>query len=349
MKPFVFFICLITSLSASSEADFSPEEFADTPYAFPESENGSITWDFLWWKPYANVPYACTYEKTTLPETNSTIYSNEKTKEMQLAFHPGFRVGIDLNLPVDSWKTSLQYTRFVAKDGTFFSPKQGRFFQGIWDTLGVIQESSLSPTVDVEQNINFNTVDINLLHTMYGKKFIYIPFVSLKAALIKNHLYPSYRAFEPATNALLKNTARLTSQYRGVGLRTGFLSDFVVNKMWKFSGKTAFSALLSRTTFRTENAYQIATSSAQNTGTVRSNAIRELHIQQVLELSFGTSFTYESVCNDRYLSISANYEAEIWPNHLYMQRLKPGGDAPIQYYRNALAFQGLTAKATLAF
>lgn len=346
LKVFFFFLFFssIYPFNAKNSA-----EFQDVPYVFPESENGRFGIAFLWWKPYAFIPHSMTYEQSTITPLGIVERKNEEIEEVHLSFHPGIKVEFDFRLPIDTWHIQTDYTRLVSKDDRYFAKNDGvSSFEAIWMSNLGFNDAFTSGEVFVEQNLNFNTLDVSLLRNFYGQHFIFMPFIGLKGALIKNHLYPSYVTNVNA-DIQVDSSVRLTNQFRGVGLRGGFISDFTVNKLWKFFAKTAVSGLVSRTTFRAKNSYTLTESGSTFSGVIQTNAIRELGVQSVIELGFGTSVTYHAKCSDRYASLITAYELQIWPDHLLFQRLLGGSTSPIQYYKSNLSMQGLTAKLALAF
>lgn len=341
---FVTFFFFFLPLCASDPLE-------NIPYVFPNKKTGNGYVDVLYWKPYAPVPTGLEYTETVLPEVDVAIPSAEKIQKVRPSFHPGFRVGFDWNMPISYWNVGIEYTRLVAKDEqTFVIEDPDVRFQGIWDTLRIILFSDKSIQNTTEQNSNLNTLDADLIYDLYEKHFVFRPFIGLGAALIKNDLYPTYRSVDLNINATIENRVRLTSNFRGIGLRGGFYSDYAASKWWKFFTKTAFSLLVSRNTFRSNSSFQLTNDIVgEISGTSRSNAIRELGVQSAFFLSLGTSFAYESPCYDRYTSLGIAYEMSLWPDLLYFQRLQAGSDAPIEYYRNHYGSQGLTIRLLFGF
>ena len=355
MKKAALFIFLLLFLSHGFANGKNNDTFEGPEYPL-KGGSLSINGEFLWWRPYAKIPYAITSTPSTFGSVSAS--TEERVHKVNMGFQPGLRLAIGLYLPVQTWKIYWWYTRLRTSDTRKTVPGENERLTPIWETISIFANDPITqPQAEAKQMLNYNVFDWSLYNFLsWRNTFVFIPSFGLRTAWIDNDLTVEYTGQN--TNPIIfpvRDEARLKNHFRAIGLRGGFWVHWVLDEHWELFSNTFMSLLLSRITDRHKQVFTLVDGAGQIFSSDISNANRFLIIKSAFELALGIMWgTTFGKTSPKYIGFQAAYEAHLWPEQIQFMRLTPNTDLtslsnPVDFYKSDLSMQGFSFKAKLEF
>ncbi len=346
---FLFILILLLSPCFSQEhgSSSSTSEYE----SFLRTGNFSLNGEFLWWRPYARIPYALTSKPISFGTTLAS--TEEKTHKVDLGFQPGLRLSIGLYLPVETWRLYWWYTRFRTSDTKTTVPKNNERLSPIWETVPIFaSEPAVQPQAKAKQMLNYNVFDWSLYNFLsWHKSMTFIPSFGLRTAWIDNDLTVEYSGQNTAPiNFPVRDESRLKNHFRAIGLRGGFWVNWIINNHWSIFSNTFMSLLLSRITERHKQVFTLVDNVGGIVSSDVSNANRFLSIKSAYELNIGVLWGMK--LKRTFFGLEAAYEAHLWPDQIQYMLFSPNKaqnslSNPVNFYTSDLSMQGFCFKAKL--
>lgn len=316
--------------------------------------------EFLWFKPYAFVPYALVQRNITygMGGGSITISKDEQIRNVRPSFHPGFRIAVGLHLPVNVWRLHWEYTHLITTDTQTTKPAAGESLSPIWETVPIFSaEPDNSPIARARQHINFNVFDWGFTnYLIYNDQMVLIPVYGLRGAWIKDEVNVVYSGLN--TSGLVFpvfDDVRLKNDFRGFGLIAGLKTHWLLAKNIEIFGSTVVSSMISRLSLIEKEIFHLVTPSNELVAGDIANGNRFVTLKHAIELRLGASWGFQfGLHKDKYLGFSAKYEMQLWPNLIALPRYNPTITQtelsnPIDFYRTSFALQGFSFRAKFSF
>ncbi len=210
-------------------------------------------------------------------------------------YHPGFKVGLGVNLDYDDWTSFLEYTwmhQNTNNSSTTTAPAS--FIPNNW-AVPDSPNGLLHLSVSSKWKMNLDQLDLALSRPFYqGERLTIAPFGGLRALWIRQNL-----------NIVLDaNEYKARSNSWAVGPMLGALTNWLLDCGFRMEGKAGASLLYTRYTRIRQN--QITN------GTSASSRIRNWDsLRPTANLGVGLGWGTYTGCKDYHFDLSARYDFHI--------------------------------------
>ncbi|NGX50744.1 MAG: hypothetical protein K1060chlam2_00594 [Chlamydiae bacterium] len=298
-----------------------------------------INAEFLWW--YAtvgNLPYAYVKEvvvRSTLP-MNEVIFVPDRTKEFDVEWDPGVRVGLGIITNHDGWDLYTDWTYFYNSDSKSISVPPFRQFS---NNILVNPPGQLllnSPWFGGTTASNFNEIDgkwsllFHQIDLVLGRKFwispnlVLRPYGGLRGHLSRLHLhikgtYDGRENPEGGRIFLQKEKSNWKQKFWAAGLLAGMKTTWHMTKHWSVFGDGDVALIYG--CFNLRNRFGSLIIRRDNMGGIETlqnfthtyNNDNFYSIQPVIDLAIG--FRWETTFSN--CSYRLNFDAG-WENHSWI-------------------------------
>jgi len=330
-----------------------------------------IEGEYLFWKPYAVIPYAIRKQTFPLSNGNFDNFQVSRVADVSLKANSGYRAKLGFYLPSPTWYLDVEYTQLYAQgvdsvdsqgrgSATAFSPVEELVdIQVPWAAYAPATDSNGPYEVNAKQRMGIKIIDADLAKTFITRScFTFDPFISFRYARITLGTRIDFKEFQDdnlvsgAFPPYGTNHIDLNNNFLGYGLRAGFKLNWALgNSGFEVFGKGAFSSLVGTFYLRNRNDLNRATNDpAQVNGTSTAAykfADMQNSFQLVLGLLWGATFYHKC-----YLGIKAGYEMNTWPEFIKSLNFDTTNAEIYGGYvawNRKLAMQGLIASIKLDF
>jgi hypothetical protein len=175
-------------------------------------------------------------------KSDTAAFPDGKVKNIDYDWSWGFRVGTGYNAPHDGWDIFLNWTWFHSHEakgeaGTLFPTT---VFPGATTTASI-----QATDADGHVTLRLNLVDLELGREFFVSKWLTLrPHLGIRGAWIHRNYRATFSGFGdsgPAGAEELED--EFHNRYRGVGLRSGFDSQWGLGCGWSIFGQMALSIL----------------------------------------------------------------------------------------------------------
>ncbi len=353
MKKIFLLLFSFSFLHATNESNNTPPQKIGNTYPL---KNGSISLngEFLWFKPYAFIPFSLTHI-TTGPRD---YFDNQRVQKVNFSFNPGFRLQIGFYMPTPSWKMHWTYTRFRTSDKRDVYPDTNEVLSPIWESIQLFIPTNVGShtSAHAKQMLNYNVFDWDLQSSLFsGMHFALTPTFGVRTAYIRNDLTVRYDGENISPELPVEDKVNVKNHFRAIGLKGGLNLSYLLGQNFELFGISAVSILLSRITRHHHEKYIAVNTTGELFSGRVGNSNRYLSTKSSFDLALGISWgLYFGEAQKRYFSLSTAYEVHIWPDQIQLMRIQSSnnlGDLsnPIDFYKADLCFQGLKFKGSLEF
>ncbi|MCB1109860.1 MAG: hypothetical protein KDK64_02675 [Chlamydiia bacterium] len=358
MKPLLAFLLLGTTALFAIEYETphpaagstTPKEYI-TPNAGPGVDHGIdafITGDFIYWTARAD---NLAYIKTGVGNAVTSV-GKGSAKYPNWDWNPGFKAGIGLNLPHDSWNVYAEYTWFYSSaSGT--TRARGNGMLPTWDIANITSFSIRPDTITQAQgewDIHFYAIDVSLGRNFFISRFLTLrPFVGFKGSWIDQDYKVRYALENLSTTTSLR--MENDQDFWGVGLCSGIETAWHIDPSWSLYGNLALSALWSqfevhRKDIRTDSRNAGGNNNPPlNTPVTFYNSNNNFHtLKGILEFGMGLRAQWWLFENRYHFLIQAGWEEQLWINQNNFDK-----SHFVMTNHGDLLLQGLTIKLRFDF
>ena len=321
-----------------------------TPGAGPRVDHGIdafITGDFIYWTARTdNLSYVMTGVGN-----NITSVGKGSRKYPDWSWNPGFKVGIGLNLPHDSWDIGAEYTWFYSSASNT-SNGSGNGMLPTWDianTSALMQSNQSIVKAQGEWDIHFSTIDVSLGRNYFISRFLTLrPFVGFKGSWIDQDYSVQYDLETTVIDTSLK--MENDQDYWGIGLRSGLKTAWHIDPSWSLYGDLALGTLwsqfnITRRDTRTDSRNPGVGNPPLDTSITAIYVEDDFHtIKGVLEFGMGLRGEWWFFENRYHFMIQAGWEEQLWINHNNFENTQVA-----QADHGDLVLQGLAIKLRFDF
>ncbi|NGX34234.1 MAG: hypothetical protein K1060chlam1_00585 [Candidatus Anoxychlamydiales bacterium] len=269
-------------------------------------------------------------------EYAQVVSEDEKVFRNEQKFNPGVRLTIGFPLSILS-----PIERYLDLTWTYIKMKRA----STTGDRGTIYALFLPPfflastKASATLSGNFNTVDLTISKPYHVSKFyISKPSIGIRAAIIDQKYRITYHI------AQLQSNIRAKNDYYGIGIKAGYLADFIINSNYSFYAKANFALLYGRVDLSQKTPGDINSllqyTIKEKTRTVQPNT----------EIAFGVSFDRNLTNHIDKLSIKVGYEFLQFWDQLQLKRLMSQDPTAVKTVsRNNLKFNGLVFSILIDF
>jgi hypothetical protein len=273
-------------------------------------------------------------------KTGENIYSH-------FNFHPGFKVGLGLDIQYDGWATFATYTRLRTHESiSSQAPSWAIGIEPTWlaDTYnnGTNSGPQINQVMGAKDSWKFayDMIDFGFNRPSYlARTFLFNPFAGFRVGLVTQHLQMNYSL----TNIGVV-TSRLNQMTHYLGPRFGAGGKFFVGYGLRFEGNTAvaFPFQVVRVKMKRDN-FSNPTVLDTNVG----DRIRFFapNIDMSMGLGWGSYFHQKKW----FLDLSLTYEMLFYWSQNWMRHVKDAVDQRIASEAGDLQLHGFTGTVTLNF
>ncbi len=293
-------------------------------------------------------------------------YLNPKAK-----WELGFKLGLGYDSTHDGWDLMLLWTHYRGRAGkeADIDLADNSSLLPLWSafstTAGAAPGNNILYATDIDAHwkLRLDLVDLELGREFWSSKYLTLrPHIGLRYALIKQsyditHQGGAWSAVgaTPASN----NLVDLDSKFKGVGVRGGLNSTWMIGRGFAFFGNAAISIVYGRFSLDTDETNSLA----QNPFTSTTIQDTEEHFRSakgMTDLAFGLSWsTMFSECQYGF-TLALAWEHHMFFNQNHFWRVNRLGGAPVAQPNNSganvfnkqsgdLSTQGWTLSATFQF
>ncbi len=321
-----------------------------TPEAGPRVDHGIdafITGDFIYWTARIdNLSYVMTGVGN-----NITSVGKGSTKYPDWSWNPGFKAGIGLNLPHDSWDVCAEYTWYYSSASNA-SNAGGNGMLPAWNIANsntLIQNNDSIVQARGEWGIHFYAIDVSLGRNYFISRFLTLrPFVGFKGSWIDQNYSVLYNIETTAIDTSLK--MENNQDYWGVGLRSGLKTAWHIDPSWSLYGDFALATLwsqfeITRKDIRTDGRNPGVGSPPLDTPITSIHVEDNFHtIKSVLECGVGLRGEWWFFESRYHFMVQAGWEEQLWINHNNFEKVHV-----VQADHGDLILQGFTIKLRFDF
>jgi hypothetical protein len=258
--------------------------------------------------------------------------------DMDFSYHPGFKVGLGMNLQKDDWDGYAEYTRVHGTSSTSSNgPSVGSNSAGpipaIFSTFGnqalLFLGSVLYNTVSARYRNNLDFLDAEIGRTYYvGKSLIFRPAWGARAAWILQNIHVQYKNIQTVGSRdavfLINSQPSIFDVFQNshswaVGPRMGLDMDWMIGWGFRFNGRGYGDLLYTQYAVRDKSILVLTSPSIRPTpaaipGVPVSVTTRDkptglrAHLDLELGLGWGRYFD----CNKWHVDLSASYGWQIF-------------------------------------
>lgn len=266
---------------------------------------------------------------------------------------PGFRIGLKVDLCQTCWDAFGQYT-FLNYDEVTAAEDPGAIGLSsirplLW-TFGTEAGETLSLAKGVWRS-QINTFDFGMGATIrLDSCFAFRPHLGLKATWQKLKYHVTYQT-RPSTTQTTQDDICFTTDFNGLGIRSGMDTEWTICRNLSFVGSFALSAVYSdlNTNRRDEHINNILSSSSPRFKNVHIN-VEHCTLVPVTELFFALRWEIPMMNGYDY-TVMLGWENQMWWNMTQFV-LVSGENDPSRYdfgVSGNIAYQGLVARLGVAF
>ncbi len=321
-----------------------------TPGSGPRVDHGIdafITGDFIYWTARTdNLSYVMTGVGNSI-----TSVGKGSTKYPDWSWNPGFKAGIGLNLPHDSWDVCAEYTWYYSSASNT-SDTSGNGMLPTWDIANsntLIQNNDSIVQARGEWDIHFYAIDVSLGRNYFISRFLMLrPFVGFKGNWIDQDYSVRYNIETTPIDTSLK--MENNQDCWGVGLRSGLKTAWHIDPSWSLYGDFALATLWSqfevtRKDIRTDSRNPGAGNPPLDTPITSIHIEDNFHtIKGVLEFGMGLRGEWWFFENRYHFMVQAGWEEQLWINHNNFEKVHVE-----QTDHGDLILHGLTIKLRFDF
>ncbi|MGE0670783.1 MAG: Lpg1974 family pore-forming outer membrane protein [Parachlamydiales bacterium] len=263
----------------------------------------------------------------------------------------GFRVGIGLHLPYDSWELKALWTRYCNSSTVHHHTSNPDFSPTFFSLPNVAWFATHAKS---HYSIEYNTVDATLQRDYFVSRSLTLrPIFGVRGAWIDQHFSQHFHGgpggiglFGPATGT---QKVHVKNDFWGAGIFGGINLNFCFNRQWSIYGDLAGSLLWGHFDVKVKNRITgVNISGAHPSGNVKSETSNlKANVQTGLGLQWQTTFS-----KSRYrLLFSAGYEILFWFSQNNAPRFVFPGTLNNGYYESngSLTLQGGTFRGLFEF
>lgn len=252
-------------------------------------------------------------------------------------WRPGFRLGVGWTVPEHEWSLFSQWTYYYNKSVTnrgispgeivsgFSNGNEG--YIGLWASRMRANFADINPSSGITflsfqgtWLLNYNLIDLGAKKLLVQNDSFDIAMnFSLETGWI--HQKSTINYFHTTTNPIYFNQlVRLSNNFWGLGLKTGFTSNWKLGYGISIFGDLSAAMLSGRTTSR--NVQSAFGPNQSNSGTVDPTVYSEAlrfanfadritHYSPGVDASFGVAYLYK-FSSERKLLLQAGWESQLW-------------------------------------
>lgn len=207
----------------------------------------------------------------------------------------GFRVGAGYNMPHDGWDLFLNWTWFHCHNHHTTNAGTGEFLFGTLQIPNGSATNFQATSAGTHQHLRLNLLDLEMGREFFVSKWLTVrPHVGLRGAWIRRHFEVEYAGGTALGVNELEN--EFHARYRGVGLRSGFDTQWGLGSGWSIFGQMAFSLLYGRHQMNTEENLEAPSGATTLRGKVRN---RLTMVRAMTDLALGLRWDH-LFYDDRY-------------------------------------------------
>ena len=305
---------------------------------------------------------------------HTSYVNNMEVTSPNFTFRPGFKLGFGVRLNWDGWDAFTEYTRFHGKISSGVRPlppstaltgsshPNGEYLYPIQGSPGGNSGTTLlSPYFFQSANqawkLKIDFLDLSLARAYYsGTKLTVRPFFGVRGAWLRQNLKTSYTGstayLDPQSDTSGFLDTRVSNFYTswGLGPRTGFESNWMLGRGFRFIGNGSGDVLYTRYSLHSgqQTHLIVPTVSPIVTNVSVSQKIDYLRTHLDLEMGFGWgSYFYH---NDYHFDLSATYGFQVFWNQNMFRNFEDAFAPATSFAPNGdLFIHGLTMNARFDF
>lgn len=217
--------------------------------------------------------------------------------------HPGFQVGIGMNLDYDDWTSFLEYTWMHQNtNNSSRADPLGPFRETAWRVDHELSDSTLS--VSSKWKMNLDQLDLGFCRPFYqGERLTVSPFGGLRGLWIRQNYNVTFDL----------DKYKAQSHSWAVGPMAGALTHWLLDCGFRLEGKAGASLLYTR--------YLSVSHSETKSGKSTPSKIRDWDfLRPTANLGAGIGWGTYTGCRDYYLDLSARYDCHVlWDQNVMLQ------------------------------
>lgn len=270
---------------------------------------------------------------------NNCGNNNGCSKNHDISWNSGFKVGAGFANPCCDWEVFVQYTWYRANPNKCVGSENliaDGLFVDVADDFGIVGASS-------NWNFRFNNIDALVTNEFcVNNCFSFRPSFGLKAAWIRQKQDIGF-VFEDSFLGAPTGLNRCNKQdFWGIGPKFAVTANASLFDSFSLYGNLGLSTLWSQ--YRLNRNDFLAVASEENNGhsVVCAHDCRN-HVQSVLETSIGVRWDTDLCCGDYGFYVDIAWEQQVWYNHNHFISLD------VNHNHGDLTLQGLTVGAGFSF
>lgn len=204
-------------------------------------------------------------------ENNSAVaYQSGRVKNAHYDWDWGFRLGLGYNMAHDGWDLLLNWTWFHSHEHHDEEAGTGEFLFGTRSDPGPTGQGNFQATeADEHHHLHLNLLDLEMGREFFVSKWLTVrPHVGLRAGWIHRNFEVEYEGGTTLGTNELED--EFHNRYRGIGLRSGFDTQWGLGSGWSIFGQMAFSLLYGRHHLHAEEELEAITGAETPQENVRS-------------------------------------------------------------------------------
>ncbi len=344
-------------VSPMETSDASPQqEFSQYPSARPilGKEWGVVlSGDFLYWKTQeGGLAYALPSPNFTcfppLQQSDPSKGVDGKIARLSPGYAPGFRLGLDIELPKDDWELSFSWTSYHNTHHSSVFAHDDQVVFPFWLNFSF---APIAMSAKADFRLHFNTVDLVIGRSAYVGQFLSIrPFAGFQAAWIEQNFNINYKSITFFTGEItppLLTTPKISIKNQnfsqGYGLKMGMDSKWELAWGFYIEGDAAVSLL------RTD--FDIKQHEYNADGSTRSKIKDDFKlVTTVLDLYGALAWEWRFHDDRCYIQLHGGWEEQLWFSQNQLNRFLDNEDVgAMENERSDLSFSGWTIGAKLGF
>lgn len=316
----------------------------------PKSMHLSLEGEYLYWKPYAFIPYAI---KNNL--TGAGFETNYQNPQLNLKPHFGFRGVLGIYLPTPTWYVTSSYTQFLSTGSSFIST-EGRSRRNelklsyIWAAVSPVSGANTGPgDASATEKVFYRNIDVLLNRDFVCSScFNLDTFFGVRYSRIAVSMDILYTEQDASSGQFGKVRVQLGNHFNAIGMNAGMKGNWKLPKGFEIFSKASLSSLVGR--FFLKNQQHIFRPSDGDLSPIitNDNKFSDIYIstQLALGLSWGVFFN-----KNAHLRLQAGYELNVWPGLIRIEEIPNQSSFFTRTvpFKNFLSMQGLTASIKVDF
>lgn len=177
--------------------------------------------------------------------SHNSSFADGRVKNASYDWDWGFRVGVGYNMPHDGWDLLLNWTWFHSHEHHDDEADAGEFLMPTTTNASNSQGNLLVTEANEHHHLHLNLVDLEMGREFFVSKWLTMrPHFGLRAGWIHRNFEVELEGGDALTTNTLED--EFHNRYRGIGLRTGFDTQWGLGSGWSVYGQLAFSLLYGR-------------------------------------------------------------------------------------------------------